>query len=144
MADSKRERIPGLYSRKTEGPTTMLFSFEGADAKSSIIGRRAQRPRRNIDLDKVSQVLRRSASDNLIAETGCFVFDSLFYGSQCNWFRRGLACYVLRDLSMSLAAKFCTCWSGLVIVCGWPASRELQKSNLDRMHELTGVWLRLW
>ena len=58
----------------------MLLSFEGGDAKGSIIGRRAQRPRRNIDLDKVSQVLRGSASDNLIAETGYFVFDSLFYG----------------------------------------------------------------
>ena len=80
MADSKRERIPGLYSRKTEGPTTMLFSFEGADAKSSIIGRRAQRPRRNIDLDKVSQVLRGSASNDMTAETRCFVFDTLFYG----------------------------------------------------------------
>ena len=56
MTESKRERIPGLYSRKTEGPiATMLFSFEGGDAKGSIIGRRAQRPpRRNIDLDKVS------------------------------------------------------------------------------------------
>ena len=44
----------------------MLFSFEGGDAKGSIIGRRAQRPRRNIELNKVSQVLRGSASDNLI------------------------------------------------------------------------------
>ena len=80
MTESKRERIPGLYSRKAEGPTTMLFAFEGGDAKGSIIGRRAQRPRRNIDLDKVSQVFRGSASDNLIAEKGCFVFDSLFHG----------------------------------------------------------------
>ena len=56
----------------------MLFSFKGGDTKGSIIGRRAQRPRRNIDLDKVSQVLSESASGNLIAETGCFVFDSLF------------------------------------------------------------------
>ena len=85
MTESKRERIPGLFSRKTEGATTMLFFvfvfvFEGEDAKGSIIGRRAQRPGRNINLDKVSQVLMRSASDNLIAETGCFVFDSLFYG----------------------------------------------------------------
>ena len=58
----------------------MLFSFEGGDAKSSIIGRRMQRPRRNIELDMVNQVLRGSASDNLIAERGCFVFDSLCYG----------------------------------------------------------------
>ena len=58
----------------------MLFPFEGGDVKGSTIGRRVQRPRRNIDLDKVSQVLRGSASDNLLAETGCFVLDSLFYG----------------------------------------------------------------
>ena len=76
----QRELIPGLYSRKTEGPTTMLLSFEGGDAKGSIIGRRAQGPRRKINLDKVGQVLRGSASDNLISETGCFVFDSLFDG----------------------------------------------------------------
>ena len=77
MTESERERSPGLYSRKTEGPTTMLLSFEGGDAKGSIIGRRAQRPRRNIDLDMVSQVLRGSASDNLIAETVCFALDLL-------------------------------------------------------------------
>ena len=64
MTESKRERIPGLYSRKTEGPTTMLFSSEGGDVKGSIIRRRMQRPRRNIDLDKVSQVLKGSASNN--------------------------------------------------------------------------------
>ena len=69
-----------MYSRKTEGTTIMLFSFEGEDAKGSVIRRRAQRPRRNIDLDMVSQVLRGSASDSLITETGVFVFDSLFYG----------------------------------------------------------------
>ena len=67
MTESERERIPGLYSRKTEGTTTLLFAFEGGDAKGSIVGRRVQRPRRNIDLDKVSQVLRGSARDNLIA-----------------------------------------------------------------------------
>ena len=66
MTESKRERIPGLYSRKTESPTSILFSFKGGDAKGFIIGGRAQRPRRNIDLDKVSQVLRGSTSNNLI------------------------------------------------------------------------------
>ena len=80
MTENKRDRIPSLFSRKTEGPTTMLFSFESGDAQGSIIRRRAQIPRRNIDLYKVGQVLRGSASDNLIAETGCFVFDSLFHG----------------------------------------------------------------
>ena len=118
MTESKRERIPGLYSRKTEGPITMLFSFEGGDAKGSIIGRRAQRPRRNIDLDKVSQVLRDSATDNLIAETECLLLILCSMGRQCNCFRRGLACSALRDFRMSSAAEFCTCWSGLMIVCG--------------------------
>ena len=68
------ERISGLYSRKTEGPTTMLFSLEGGDAKGSITGRGALRPRRNMNSDKVSQLLRGSARDNLIAETGCIWF----------------------------------------------------------------------
>ena len=58
--ESERERIPGLYSRETEGLATLLFSFEGGDAKSCIIGR-TQRPRRGTDLDKVSQVLKGSA-----------------------------------------------------------------------------------
>ena len=79
-AMTERARILGSYSRESKGPTTMLFSFEGGDAKSSTIRRRAQRLRREINLDKVSQVLRDSASDNLIAETGYFIFDSLFYG----------------------------------------------------------------
>ena len=52
-----------FVEQKKKGTSTMLFSFEGRDAKGSIIGRRAQRPRKNIDLDKVSQVLRGSASD---------------------------------------------------------------------------------
>ena len=80
MTESETERIPGLYSRKTEGTSTMLFSFEGGDAKSSIIGRRVQIPEKYIELDKVRQVLRCSISDDLIAETGRFVFDFLFYG----------------------------------------------------------------
>ena len=40
VTESKRERIADLCSRGTEGTTTMLFSFEGGDAKSSIIRRR--------------------------------------------------------------------------------------------------------
>ena len=35
--------------------------------------------RRDIDLDKVNQVLRSNTSDGLIAETSYFVFNSLFY-----------------------------------------------------------------
>ena len=58
----------------------MLFSSEEGDAKDSIVRRRAQRPRRDIDLDKFSQVLRDSASYDLITEARYFVFNSLFYG----------------------------------------------------------------
>ena len=80
VAESERERIPDLGSREAKGTTTMLFSFEGGDAKSSIFRRRVQRPRRDVYLDKFSQVLRVSASDDLIAETSYFIFNSLFYG----------------------------------------------------------------
>ena len=80
VTENERKRIPDLCSREAKGRTTMLFSFVGGDAKSSIIRRRAQRPRRDTDLDKLSQVLRGSASDDLIAKTNYFVFNSLFYG----------------------------------------------------------------
>ena len=59
------------FSREAKG-TTMLFSFEEGDAKGSINQRRAQRPRRVVDLDKFSQVLRGSASDDLVAEASYF------------------------------------------------------------------------
>ena len=58
----------------------MLFYFEEGDAKGSVIRKRSQRPRKDIDLDKFRQVLWGSASDDLIAEASCFVFNSLFYG----------------------------------------------------------------
>ena len=80
MTERERKRIPDLDSREAKGTTTMLFSFEEGDSKDSIIRRRAQRPRRDIDLDKFSQVLRGSASDDLITEARYFVFNSLFYG----------------------------------------------------------------
>ena len=80
MTESERKRIPDLDSREAKSTTSMLFSFEEGDAKGSIIRRRAQRPRRDVDLNKFSQVLRGSASDDLIAEASCFVFNSLFYG----------------------------------------------------------------
>ena len=47
----------------------MLYSFDGGDAKNVIIQRRTQRPRKDVELDKFSQVLRGSASDDLIAKT---------------------------------------------------------------------------
>ena len=39
MTESKRERIPDLYSRKKEGPPTMLFSFDIAK-KDVLVPRR--------------------------------------------------------------------------------------------------------
>ena len=78
--ESERKRIPDLDSREAKGMTTMLFSFEEGDAKDSIIRRRAQRPRRDIDLGRSSQVLWGGASDDSIAEASYFVFNSLFYG----------------------------------------------------------------
>ena len=56
----------------------MLFAFEGGDAQSSVIRRRTKRPRRDVDLDKFSQVLRGSAMMiSVIAETSYFVFNSV-------------------------------------------------------------------
>ena len=80
MVESERKRIPELDSRDTKDTTTMLFSIEEGDATCSIIRRRAHRHRRDEDLDKLSQVLRGSVSDDLIAERSYFVFNSLFYG----------------------------------------------------------------
>ena len=80
VTESERKRIPYLDSREAKGTTTMLFSFEEGNAKGSVIRRRAQRPRRDVDLDKFSQVLRGSASDDLVAEANYFVFNYLFYG----------------------------------------------------------------
>ena len=39
-----------------------------------------QGPSRNIDLERFGQVLWGSATDDLIAKTSYFVFNSLFYG----------------------------------------------------------------
>ena len=58
VTESERKTIPDLCSREAKGTISMLFSLEDGDAKSSIVRRRAQRPRRDLDLDKFSQVLR--------------------------------------------------------------------------------------
>ena len=119
VSESERKRIPDLDSREGKGTTTMLFSFEEGNAKGSIIRRRAQRPRRDVDLDKFSQVLRGSASDDLVAEASYFVFNYLFYGKPVQLLEKrfGVFCS-LRELRMSLVAEFCTCWSGLMTICG--------------------------
>ena len=80
MSESERKRIPDVDSREAKGTTTMLFSFEEGNAKGSIIRRRAQRPRRDVDLDMFSQVLMGSANDDLVAEASYFVFNYLFDG----------------------------------------------------------------
>ena len=105
MTESKREILLGLYSRKTERTFTMLFSFEDGDAKGSIIGRRMKRPGMDIDLDKGSKVLRGSASDNLIAETGCFVFDSLFYGEPVQLLSKRLSVFCSTRLTDELGSR---------------------------------------
>ena len=87
----------------------MLFSFEEGDAKDSIVRRRAQKPRRDVDLDKFSQVLRGSASDDLMQRQAILYLILCSMGRQCSCLRRGLACSALRDLRMSLAVEFCTC-----------------------------------
>ena len=63
MTGSERKRIPDLDSREAKGTTAMLFSFEEGDAKGSVIRRRAQRPRRDVDLDKFSQARSRQPRD---------------------------------------------------------------------------------
>ena len=80
MTESERKRTTYLDSREAKGTTTMLFSFEGGDAKDSVVRRRAHRPRRDVDLNKFSEVLRGTACDHLMTEISCFVFNSLFYG----------------------------------------------------------------
>ena len=37
MTESERKRITDLGSREAKGMTTMMFSFEGGDAKSCIV-----------------------------------------------------------------------------------------------------------
>ena len=68
------------FRAEAKGTTAMLFCFEEGDAKDYIIRRRAQGPRRDLDLGRSSQVLGGGASGDLIAEASYFVFKSLFYG----------------------------------------------------------------
>ena len=66
MADDweLREIIPGLCSRETDGPTTMLCSLQGGGANSYVIGRRAYISGREINVEQFSQELRGSAGDD--------------------------------------------------------------------------------
>ena len=53
-ADDERERIPSFSSREIESPTTMLFSLEGGDADSYVIGKRAPGSRSDTNVDEFS------------------------------------------------------------------------------------------
>ena len=79
VTESERKRFPDLGSREAKGTTTMLFSFEEGDAKGSTIQRRAQKPRRDIDLYKFSQVLRGSANDDLKSRDKLFFYLILLF-----------------------------------------------------------------
>ena len=89
----------------------MLFYFEEGNAKGSIIRRRAAE-------GKFSHVLKGSASDELITEASYFVFNSLFYGEPVQLLEKRFGVLCSTRFKMSLAAEFCTCWSGLMTVCG--------------------------
>ena len=51
--DGERKKGNSRFGQKK---SKRLFSLEGGDAKRSVIRGRAQRPRRDVDLDKFSQV----------------------------------------------------------------------------------------
>ena len=109
------------------------------NAISSIIRRRPPRPRREIDLNKFSQILRGSADDDLIADTSYFVFNSLFYGEPVQFLEKRFRVFCSTRVKDDFDCRvlYLLEWFDdyLWIAC----SRELQKSNLDRIHELTSV-----
>ena len=80
-------------NKQKAGRTTMLFSLVGGDAKNSAIGTKAYRSRSDVNVDKFLQVVRCSASDDLIAETRCLVSDSLFYREPVQWFKGRFAVF---------------------------------------------------
>ena len=105
MADDEREIIQGLCSRETEGPTTILFSLEGGDTKCSVIGRRAYRSRSGVNMDYFSQLLRGSASDDLITKTRSLAFDALFYGEPVQLFKKRFAVFCSTRLKNELGSR---------------------------------------
>ena len=95
----------------------MLFSLEEGNAKVSVIRRRAQTPRRDVDLNTFSQALWGSATDDLIAETSYFAFNCVVYGEPVHVLEKrfGLTC------SMRFKDEFgCYCWSGLMTADSLP------------------------
>ena len=83
-----RERKGENFSfaqERNRRPTPCCFLLKVGMQK---VRRRAQKPRRHINLDVVSKVLRGSAIDNQTAETRCFVFDFLFCGKPVKLFKK--------------------------------------------------------
>ena len=56
-------------------------------------------------MDYFSQVLRGSATDNLIAETRSLVFDSLFYGEPVQLLEKTFAAFCSTRLQNELVSK---------------------------------------
>ena len=56
-------------------------------------------------MDKASQVLRGNASDNLIAETGCFVFNSLFYREPVQLLKKRFSVFCSTRLKDELGSR---------------------------------------
>ena len=119
---SERKRIPDLDSREAKGTTTMLFSFEEGDAKDSIVQRRAQRPRRDVDLNTFSQALWGSATDDLIAETSYFAFNCVVYGEPVHVLEKrfGLICSMRFKDEFGCRVLYLLAWSD---DCLWTASQ---------------------
>ena len=118
VTESERKRSPDLGSREAKGRTIMLFSFKSGDAKSSIIRRRVQRPRRDVYLDKFSQVLRGSASDDLIAETSYFIFNSLFYGEAVQLLEKRFSVFCSTRFKDEFGCRVLYLWRFFLPVCG--------------------------
>ena len=111
---SSQEFLPCLNSY-LHGPFTFIF-FPSGDAKGYVIQRRTQRTGSDVDLAKFSQELRGRANDDLIAETRRFVFHSLIYGEQAQSPEKRFGVFYSMTVKHAiLAAKFCTCWNGLLL-----------------------------
>ena len=71
---------------------------DGADTKSSIVGRRVHIPgQKRHKFGQSNSSTEGSACDNLIAETRCFVFHSPFSGESVQLFKKrfGVFCFVI-------------------------------------------------
>ena len=114
VTESERKRIPDSCSREAElrHDRHFLFLFK-VGMRKVVIRTRTRRPRKDIDMNKFSQVLRGSASDSddLIAETRYFVFKSLFYGEPVQWLEKRIGVFCSMRFKEEFGAQVCTCRS---------------------------------